>query len=65
MPVHLSRTPTAIKQWLQNNMLPGAPYNIEVVDSEVGPLGSDNNMAYDRGYSQYLNALSGVWSDGK
>jgi hypothetical protein len=34
--------------------------------SEVGPMGAgDNNMAYDRGYVQVLNAQHNVMINGK
>ena len=32
---------------------------------EVGPMGGDNNTAYDRGYVQVLNAEGDVVIDGK
>ena len=32
---------------------------------EVGAMGGDNNMAYDRGYVQVLNAQHNVMINGK
>ena len=32
---------------------------------EVGPMGGDNSMAYDRGYVQVLNAERNVMINGK
>ena len=54
----------AIKQRYQKFFDSGAAsICMEIV--EVGPMGGDNNMAYDRGYVQVLNAQQDVIIDGK
>ena len=54
----------AIKQQYQKFFDSGAAFiHMEIV--EVGPIGGDNNTAYDRGYVQVLNAERDVMIDGK
>ena len=54
----------AIKQRYQKFFDSGAAYiHMEIL--EVGPMGGDNNTAYDRGYVQVLNAQCDVMVDGK
>ena len=53
-----------IKQQYQKfHDLGAVDLHIEI--EEVGPMGGDNNMAYDRGYVQVLNAQHNIMINGK
>ena len=57
-------TSIGIKQQYQKfHDLGAVDLHIEI--EEVGPMGGDNNMAYDRGYVQVLNAQHNVMINGK
>ena len=63
LPMH-EHTNVGIKQQYQKFFDSGAAYmHAEIV--EVGPMGRDNNMAYDRGYVQILNDQRDVMINGK
>ena len=57
-------TTLGIKQQYQKFYDLGA-VDLHIEIEEVGPMGGDNNMAYDRGYVQVLNAKRNVMINGK
>ena len=57
-------TSIGIKQQYQKFHDLGA-VDLHMEIEEVGPMGGDNNMAYDRGYIQVLNAQHNVMINGK